>query len=53
MVLHDDLARLHTGHDLTNMALVKHMMLNLLNLLNLLKQPKAHCRPENRRKRAG
>lgn len=32
VVFHDDLARLRTGHGPENMAIVKHMALNLLNV---------------------
>ena len=47
MVFHDDLARLRTGHGPANMAVVKHMA------LNLLKQAKPTISLKNRRKRAG
>ena len=47
MVSKDDLARLRTGHGPANMAVVKHMAMNLLR----------HAEPaislKNRRKRAG
>ena len=47
VVFHDDLARLRTGHGPVNMAVVKHMA------LNLLKQAKTTTSLKNRRKRAG
>lgn len=47
VVFHDDLARLRTGHRPANMAVVKHMA------LNLLKQAKPTISLKNRRKRAG
>ena len=47
VVFHDDLARLRTGHGPANMAVVKHMA------LNLLKQAKPTISLKNRRKRAG
>lgn len=47
VVFHDDLARLRTGHGPANMAVVKHMS------LNLLKQAKPTISLKNRRKRAG
>ncbi len=47
VVFHDDLARLRTGHGPANMAVVKHMA------LNLLKQAKPTTSLKNRRKRAG
>ena len=47
VVFKDDLARLRTGHGPANMAVVKHMAMNLLR----------HAKPaislKNRRKRAG
>jgi len=47
VVFHDDLARLRTGHGPANMAVVKHMA------LNLLRQAKPTLSLKNRRKRAG
>ena len=47
VVFHDDLARLRTGHGPANMAVVKHMA------LNLLKQARPTTSLKNRRKRAG
>ncbi|GAA0579619.1 hypothetical protein GCM10009416_17540 [Craurococcus roseus] len=47
VVFHDDLARLRTGHGPENMAVVKHMALNLLN--GAAKTDSL----ETRRKRAG
>ena len=47
VVFHDDLARLRTGHGPENMAVVKHMA------LNLLRQAKPTTSLKNRRKRAG
>jgi len=47
VVFHDDLARLRTGHGPANMAVVKHMA------LNLLRQAKPTISLKNRRKRAG
>lgn len=47
VVFRDDLARLRTGHGPANMAVVKHMA------LNLLKQAKPTISLKNRRKRAG
>jgi predicted transposase YbfD/YdcC len=47
VVFHDDLARLHTGHGPANMAVVKHIA------LNLLRQAKPTLSLKNRRKRAG
>ena len=47
VVLHDDLARLRTGHGPADMALVKHMA------LSLLQQAKPATSLKNRRKRAG
>ena len=47
VVFHDDLARLRTGHGPANMAVVKHMALNLLH------QAKPATSLKNRRKRAG
>lgn len=47
VVFRDDLARLRTGHGPANMAVVKHMA------LNLLRQPKPTLSLKNRRKRAG
>ena len=47
VVFHDDLARLRTGHGPANMAVVKHMALNLLT------QAKPAISLKNRRKRAG
>ncbi len=47
VVFRDDLARLRTGHGPANMAVVKHMA------LNLLKQAKPTTSLKNRRKRAG
>ena len=46
VVFHDDLARLRTGHGPANMAVVKHMA------LNLLQQAKPTTSLKNRRKRA-
>ena len=46
-VFHDDLARLRTGHGPANMAVVKHMALNLLT------QAKPTTSLKNQRKRAG
>jgi predicted transposase YbfD/YdcC len=47
VVFKDDLARLRTGHGPANMAVVKHMALNLLH------QAKPTTSLKNRRKRAG
>ena len=47
MVFNDDLSRLRTGHAPENMAVVKHMALNLLH------QAKPTTCLKNRRKRAG
>ena len=47
VVFHDDLARLRTGHGPANMAVVKHMALNLLT------QARPTTSLKNRRKRAG
>lgn len=47
VVFHDDLARLRTGHGPANMAVIKHMA------LNLLKQATPTTSLKNRRKRAG
>lgn len=47
VVFHDDLARLRTGHGPENMAVVKHMA------MNLLRQAKPTTSLKNRRKRAG
>jgi len=47
VVFRDDLARLRTGHGPENMAVVKHMA------MNLLRQPKPSTSLKNRRKRAG
>jgi len=47
VVFRDDLARLRTGHGPANMAVVRHMS------LNLLKRAKATISLKNRRKRAG
>ena len=47
VVFHDDLARLRTGHGPANMAVVRHIA------LNLLKQAKPTISLKNRRKRAG
>ena len=47
VVFHDDLARLRTGHGPANMAVVKHMA------LNLLKQATSTTSLKNRCKRAG
>lgn len=47
VVFHDDLARLRTGHGPANMAVVKHMA------INLLRQAKPTLSLKNRRKRAG
>jgi predicted transposase YbfD/YdcC len=47
VVFHDDLARLRTGHAPQNMAVVKHMA------MNLLRQAKPGISLKNRRKRAG
>jgi predicted transposase YbfD/YdcC len=47
VVFHDDLARLRTGHGPANMAVVKHMALNLLH------QARPTLSLKNRRKRAG
>jgi hypothetical protein len=47
VVFKDDLARLRTGHGRANMAVVKHMA------MNLLRQARPTVRLENRRKRAG
>jgi predicted transposase YbfD/YdcC len=47
VVFRDDLARLHTGHGPENMAVVKHMALNLLS------QAKPTTSLKNRRKLAG
>lgn len=47
VVLHADLARLRTGHDPDNMAVVRHMALNLLT------QARPATSLKNRRKRAG
>jgi len=47
VVFHDDLARLRTKHGPANMAVVKHMA------LNLLKHAKPTTSLKNRRKRAG
>ena len=47
VVFHDDLARLRTGHAPANMAVVKHMA------LNLLQKAKPTTSLKNRRKRAG
>lgn len=47
VVFHDDLARLRTGYGPANMAVVKHMA------LNLLRQAKPTLSLKNRRKRAG
>ncbi len=47
VVFHDDLARLQTGHGPANMAVVRHIA------LNLLKQAKPTISLKNRRKRAG
>ena len=47
VVFRDDLARLRTGHGPANMAVVKHMA------LNLLKQAKPTTSLKNRRKKAG
>ena len=46
VVFHDDLARLRTGHGPENMAVVKHMA------MNLLRQARASTSPKNRRKLA-
>ena len=46
-MFHDDLARLRTGHAPANMAVVKHMALNLLT------QARPTTSLKNRRKRAG
>ncbi len=47
VVFRDDLARLRTGHGPENMAVVKHMA------MNLLRQAKPSTSLKNRRKRAG
>lgn len=47
VVFHDDLARLRTGHGPENMAVVKHMA------MNLLRQARASTSLKNRRKLAG
>ena len=47
VVFRDDLTRLRTGHGPANMAVVKHMA------LNLLRQAKPTLSLKNRRKRAG
>ena len=47
VVFRDDLARLRTSHGPANMAVVKHMA------LNLLRQAKPTLSLKNRRKRAG
>ena len=47
VVFRDDLARLRTGHGPENMAVVRHMALNLLS------QAKPNTSLKNRRKRAG
>ncbi len=47
VVFRDDLARLRIGHGPANMAVVKHMALNLLH------QAKPASSLKNRRKRAG
>ena len=47
VVFHNDLACLRTGHGPANMAVVKHMA------LNLLRQAKSATSLKNRRKRAG
>ena len=47
VVFHDDLARLRTGHGPQNMAVVKHMA------LNLLRDAKPTTSLKNRRKLAG
>ena len=47
VVFHDDLARLRTGHGPENMAVVKHMA------LNLVRQAKLTTSLKNRRKLAG
>jgi predicted transposase YbfD/YdcC len=47
VVFRDDLARLRSGHGPANMAVVRHMA------LNLLKQTKPTISLKNRRKRAG
>jgi len=47
VVFHDDLARLRTGHGPANMAVVKHMALNLLT------QARPTTSLKNRRKKAG
>ena len=47
VVFHDDLARLRTGHGPENMAVVKHMA------LNILRQAKPKTSLKNRRKLAG
>jgi len=47
VVVHDDPARLRTGHGPANMAVVKHMALNLLS------QARPTLSPKNRRKPAG
>lgn len=47
VVFHDDLACLRTGHGPANMAVVKHVA------LNLLKQARPTVSLKNRRKRAG
>ena len=46
-VFHDDLAHLRTGHGPANMAVVKHVALNLLT------QATSTTSLKNRRKRAG
>ncbi len=47
VVFHDDLARLRTGHGPQNMAVVKHIA------LNLLRDAKPTTSLKNRRKLAG
>jgi predicted transposase YbfD/YdcC len=47
VVFHDDLARLRTGHGPENMAVVKHMA------MNILREAKPTTSLKNRRKRAG
>ena len=47
VVFHDDLARLRTGHGPENMAVVKHMA------MNILRQAKPTTSLKNRRKLAG
>ena len=47
VVFHDDLARLRTGHGPENMAVIKHMA------MNLIRQAKPTTSLKNRRKLAG